>query len=611
MASEFHFSPRPNRAHEIHWRPWGPQAFQEAQQQEKPVLLGISAVWCHWCHVMDETSYSDDQVIRMIDERFIPVRVDNDQRPDINARYNMGGWPTTAFLTPEGEVLAGMTYVAPEQFLQALEQISTHYRENRDEIGQKMAELRDQRQRAVAEMGGQGEISDQVLQDVLSAIGDVYDPVHGGFGTQPKFPHLDTIDLLLYAHLRRDDPDLLHMARKTLERMAGGGVFDEVWGGFFRYATNRDWSVPHFEKMLEDNAGLLRNVLRLFRITGEQDHAKVANSVIEYLDTWLSDPDTGAFYGSQDADEEFYALDAEARAKREAPYVDKTIYTSWNAMAASAYLEASWILDRPELSERALRTLDFLWERVHVAGEGMYRYHDGEPKQSGLLGDQALTALALLDAYEVAGEPAYIDRALELAGLLEERFADADGGGFFDVWESHDSLGRLDTRQKPLSENASCAQLFLRLERHTHDRRFGEVAGRTLAQYVGQQERMGHFAAAYAGVADRYLHPQADVTLVGALSSLAELHQAALRLDVPDRSVQLLDPERDRERLAALSLPAEPAPAAYVCYGTMCSAPVRTVQELKEAVEQMRQQADAARPGELTAVAEVDPETAD
>ncbi len=246
-----------------------------------------------------------------------------------------------------------------------------------------------------------------------------------------------------------------------------------------------------------------------------------------------------------------------------------------------------------------------------MVGEDAEAAEDRQPKQSGLLGDQALTALALLDAYEVAGEPAYIDRALELAGLLEERFADADGGGFFDVWESHDSLGRLDTRQKPLSENAYCAQLFLRLERYTHDRRFGEVAGRTLAQYVGQQERMGHFAAAYAGVADRYLHPQADVKLVGVPSSLAELHQAALRLDVPDRSVQLLDPERDRERLAALSLPAEPAPAAYVCYGTMCSAPVRTVRELKDAVEQMRQQADAARPGELTAVAEVDPETAD
>ncbi len=611
MASQFHFSPRPNRAHEISWRPWGAEAFQEAQEQDKPVLLGISAVWCHWCHVMDETSYSDDQVLRLIDERFIPVRVDNDQRPDINARYNMGGWPTTAFLTPDGEVLAGMTYVPPEQLRQVLEQISTHYRENRDEIGRKMAELRGQRQRAVAEMGAQGEVSDQILQDVLAAINDVYDPVHGGFGDEPKFPHTDAVDLLLYAHLRRDDPDLLHMARKTLERMAAGDVFDRVWGGFFRYATNRDWSVPHFEKMLEDNANLLRNVLRLFRVTGEQQHAEVAGRVIEFLDAWLSDGATGAFYGSQDADEEFYALDAEARARREAPYVDRTAYTSWNAMAASAYLEASWTLDRPELRDRARRVLDFLWEHVRAPGEGMYRYHDGEPRQLGLLGDQAFTALALLDAYEVSGEPVYFDRALELAGLLEDRFADAQGGGFFDVWEEHDSLGRLSTRQKPLSENAACAQLFLRLERLTHERRFGELAGRTLAQFVGQQEGMGHFAAVYARVADSYLHPQVEVKLVGPADDLAELHGAALRLRLPDRTVQLLDPARDGERLAALALPPDPAPAAYVCYGTACSAPVRTVQELEATVEQMRQQADAAHPGELTAVAEVDPETAD
>ena len=135
----FHFSPRPNRAHEIRWRPWSPEAFEEARREDKPILLAISAVWCHWCHVMDETTYSDEQVIRLINERFVPVRVDNDQRPDVNARYNMGGWPTTAFLTPDGEVLSGATYVPPEQFRQALEQVSSYYREHRDDIAQKVA----------------------------------------------------------------------------------------------------------------------------------------------------------------------------------------------------------------------------------------------------------------------------------------------------------------------------------------------------------------------------------------------------------------------------------------------------------------------------------------
>ena len=609
--SPFHFSPRPNRAHEIDWRTWGAVAFQEAQKEDKPILLGISAVWCHWCHVMDETSYSDEGVIRLINERFVPVRVDNDQRPDVNARYNMGGWPTTAFLTPDGEAITGMTYVPPDQFRETLEQISTYYRENREEIGRKVAEQLERRKRAMAEMGGRGELSDQVLQDVLTAINDVYDPVHGGFGSEQKFPHTESVDLLLYAHLRRGDPDLLHMARKTLEQMAAGGVFDQVWGGFFRYATNRDWSVPHFEKMLEDNALLLRNYLRLFRTTGDAAHGETARRVIDYLDGWLSDSETGAFYGSQDADEEFYALDADARAGREQPYIDPTVYTSWNALAASAYLEASWTLDRPELRDRALRTLDFLWERVQGPGKGMYRYHDGEPHVVGLLGDQAYTALALIDAYQVTGEPIYLERALELATLLEERFADAQSDAFFDVWEGHESLGRLGLRQKPLAENTACAQLFLRLEQYTRERRYGEVAGRTLAHFTGSQESMGHFASGYARVVDAHLHPQAEIKLVGALEEVADLHHAALRLPVPDRTVQLLDPARDGDRLTALALPSEPAPVAYVCYGTVCSAPVRTVEELEATVAQMREQADVTRPAELTAAAEVDPETAD
>ena len=620
-SPQFHFSPRPNRAHEIDWRPWGEEAFQEARQQDKPILLGISAVWCHWCHVMDETSYSDEQVIRLINEGFIPIRVDNDQRPDVNARYNMGGWPSTAFLTPDGEVLAGLTYAPPEQFRQVLDQMTGHYRENRDEISKKVAELQQKRRQAEAEMGGQGELSDQVFEDVLAAINDVYDPVHGGFGSQPKFPHTESIDLLLYAHLRRNDPDLLHMARKTLEQMAAGGVFDDVWGGFFRYATNRDWSVPHFEKMLEDNANLLPNFLRLYRISGDEKHAGSARRIIEYLDTWLSDAETGAFFGSQDADEEFYALDADARAQRQAPYVDHTVYTSWNALAISGYLEASWTLGRPDLRDRALRALDYLWERLREPGRGMYRYSDPDTSGHilGLLGDQVFTALALLDAYEVVGEPAYLDRALELASLMEERFADQDRGGFFDVWEGHESLGRLDMRQKPLGENAACARLFLRLERCTHERRYQELAGKTLQHFAGLQQGMGHFAAAFARAADSYLHPQADVKLVGPIDALADLHRAALRLRVPDRTVQLLDPTRDSERLVALSLPPlaassaepEPAPAAYVCYGTVCSAPVRTVEELEATVEQMRSQAENVRTGELTAVAEIDNETAD
>jgi len=237
--TQFHFSPRPNRAHEIRWREWGDEAFAEAKGEDKPVLLALSAVWCHWCHVMDETSYSDPGVISYVNQHFVPVRVDNDQRPDINARYNLGGWPTTAFLTPDGELMTGGTYIPPEAMLEHLPKIVTQYKSSREEIAHKLEEMRQRRAEAAA---ARGDLSPAIFDNVVRAAVQSYDPVFGGFGEAPKFPHADSIDLLLYAHRRNGDPDLLHMARKTLEFMTAGGVFDHEWGGFFRYATQRDWS---------------------------------------------------------------------------------------------------------------------------------------------------------------------------------------------------------------------------------------------------------------------------------------------------------------------------------------------------------------------------------
>ncbi|MCH7576950.1 MAG: thioredoxin domain-containing protein [Chloroflexi bacterium] len=590
--TKFHFSPRQNRAHEINWREWSPEAFQEAKAQDKPILLSLSAVWCHWCHVMDETSYSDPGVISYINEHYVPVRVDNDQRPDINARYNMGGWPTTAFLTPEGELMTGGTYIPPESMLEHLPKIAVQYKSSREEIARKMGEIRQQRA-ATASPKAEADLSPDIFDNIVRAVAQSYDPVFGGFGEAPKFPHTDSIDLLLYAHRRNRDPDLLHMARKTLEFMSAGGVYDKEWGGYFRYATNRDWSEPHYEKMLEDNVGLLHNLLTLYRITGDEAHAASATGVIDYLDAKLRDPEHGFFYGSQDADEEFYKLPAAEREKLPEPYIDHTFYTSWNALAASAYLEASWTLDRPELREAALQALDFAWENCRRTGDGqtaMYRYYDGSPHVPGLLGDQAYTARALLDAHEASGDSAYLGRAEELARLLLDRFADKDGGGFFDVWEEGDSLGRLAERQKSVQDNAVCAELFIRLHHLTRNQEYRQVAQATLEAFAPSYHTLGYFAAGYAKQVDLLLNPPAEVNIVGAPKddSVRALHLAALSLDLPYRVVQLLDPERDAARLEALFLPPEPAPAAYVCLGTTCSAPVTDPATLPETIEKMR-----------------------
>ena len=598
--AQFHFSPRPNRAHEIAWQTWSAAAFERAQRDDKPVLLGISAVWCHWCHVMDETSYSDSDVIGLINDRFVAIRVDNDQRPDINARYNMGGWPTTAFLTPAGEVMAGMTYIPPDQMRDTLNQVSTYYKDNKASIEEKIAGIMANRERAsVAERGEGGEdaLSDQILRDVLHAAQDGYDPVFGGFGNEPKFPHSDAIDLLLHVYLRDADRDALHMARKTLEHMCSGGTYDQDWGGFYRYSTKRDWSVPHYEKMLEDNAGQLRNLLKLYRISDNDENRRYIDFTIAYLDAWLSDPATGAFYGSQDADEELYPLPNEERKKFAAPYVDKTVYTSWNAMAIAAYLDASWTCGRPELRERAQRALDFLWQRLHTEADGMFRFLGADgPKIPGLLGDQAWMALACLDAYEVAGRPQDLERATQLAAFMSERLA-VDGGGFRDTPPEHETLGRLAQPQTPVKENSIAARVFIRLARLTHDERYEAIARAALARFTHVAESQGYFAAEYAKAVDLLLNPGAEVKIVAPAGDAdgRALLAAALTLPVADRVIRMID-AADAGALAAEGLPAHPAPAAYVCYGTLCSAPVTTPGDLFEIVERTKQAYESTRP---------------
>src|SRR5579875_2547188 len=253
MMQDLHFSPRPNRAHEIAWRPWEAATFAQAQAEDKPILLAISAVWCHWCHVMDETSYSDPEVIETINERFIPIRVDNDRRPDVNARYNMGGWPTTAILTPEGDPITGGTYIPPSQLKRTLDQVAELYKTHKAEIAERIKQLEP---KAAPPPGSVGDLHPNMVARVVEEIADGFDPEYGGFGYEPKFPQTDALELLLLEYRRSralgsPDERLYNMLAKTALGMARGGMYDHVEGGFFRYSTTRDWSVPHFEKMAE------------------------------------------------------------------------------------------------------------------------------------------------------------------------------------------------------------------------------------------------------------------------------------------------------------------------------------------------------------------------
>src|SRR6202162_1340105 len=402
MTGEFHFSPRPNRAAEINWRPWSAGAFEEAKATGRPILLSISAVWCHWCHVMDETTYSHAGIIDLINREYVPIRVDNDVRPDINQRYNMGGWPSTAFLTSSGDILTGATYLPPDQMADALTRIAGYYLTNQPEIASRVLEARKRAASGVARSAAS--LDDALVDSVLGAVTRAYAPEHGGFGNAPKFPQTDAILLLLEQSQLRGDPALRQMAVHTLEKMAGGGTYDHVEGGFFRYSTTQDWSVPHFEKMLEDHAGLVSAVA----LAGMDD---VLDSTTRYLDTVLRDQKTGLYAGSQDADEHYYSLDADERGPANAPFVDRRVYTSWNAALAIAYLDAAVRRDRPKLQEHAAKMLERLFRDRYKAGEGLTHTDSAR----GQLGDQVWGLWAAVRAHQAGLGERWLPTARDVA----------------------------------------------------------------------------------------------------------------------------------------------------------------------------------------------------
>src|SRR5438067_2137279 len=383
--AEFHFSPRPNRAGEIAWRPWGDAAFAEARSEDKPVLLAISAVWCHWCHVMDETSYSDGEVIRGINERFVPIRVDNDERPDVNRRYNMGGWPTTAFLTPDGEILNGATYIPPDAMRHYVAEVADVWRDKRDELEPRLREMKEHAAHEAAQRPG--DLDRGIVDAIAALIRGQYDPEFGGFGREPKFPQPKLLRFLLDEYRRSASEDVAAMLHKTLGAMASGGMYDPPEGGFFRYSTTRAWGVPHFEKMLEDNAELLGLYAEAHRTFPSAGYDRVARDVIRWMDATLWREDAQAFAGSQDADEHYYALDAAGRAAHGSPFVDRRIYAGWNALAASAYLAASNALGDPAPHARAAAVMRSLGTRMWD-GRALAHVDPGDgPELRGLLAD--------------------------------------------------------------------------------------------------------------------------------------------------------------------------------------------------------------------------------
>ncbi|MGA7850656.1 MAG: thioredoxin domain-containing protein [Terriglobales bacterium] len=352
---------RSARHQPIRWHEFGEEAFAAARAANKPVLLDIGAVWCHWCHVMDRESYDDAEVAAIVNEHYIAVKVDRDERPDIDSRYQaavsalsgQGGWPLTAFLTPDGKPFYGGTYFPPvdgygrPSFKRVLLSIAAAYREKHGEVLEQAQMVESAIARAESASAGGGKVSAAVVDAIVDSARQMFDAVNGGFGSAPKFPHPAMLDLVMEEYVRAsrldgalrpgsgqapprhhtdrgtDDDDLRTIFVHTLEKMARGGVYDQLAGGFHRYSVDERWIVPHFEKMCYDNSELLKNYVHAYQATGDEFFAGVARDIIRWMDEWLSDRAHGGFYASQDAD---YSMD------------DDGDYFTWTLAEAKAAL---------------------------------------------------------------------------------------------------------------------------------------------------------------------------------------------------------------------------------------------------------------------------------
>jgi hypothetical protein len=679
------------------WHEWGVEAFARAKSEGKPVLLDIGAVWCHWCHVMDRESYENTEVATILNEHFVAVKVDRDERPDVDARYQMavaalagqGGWPLTVFLTSDGKPFYGGTYFPPEDafgrpsFRRILHAISEAYRERRAEVEEESRNLMHVLEHGEGSQGQGGEFSPRVVEQMVQSALGSFDRVNGGFSQAPKFPHPPAVDLLLDWYARTGEDQVRHVAATTLEKMARGGVYDQLAGGFHRYSVDERWCVPHFEKMAYDNSELLKNYAHAYQVTRHEFFAEVARDILRWLREVLSDRQLGGYYGSQDADinleddgdyftwtldearavltsdeltlaaayydigergemhhdprrnvlwvaKTLEELSAEhslsvaqvhaalttikqkmyaARLLRPAPFLDRTLYTGWNALLISASLQAARALGEREDVAFALRSLDrLLAEAVDGAGNDhagglrhviAYAETGNAERPAGLLDDYAYTVLALLDAYEASGELGYFTRAEKLAGQMIERFGDHEAGGFFDAEPQAEAIGALATRRKPFQDsptpagNPSAAIALLRLHALNGDDHLREVAQKTLEQFAGAAEQFGIYAATY-GVAAVWLgRPHIQVIVIGEGADADALEDAALsRFAINLTVLRVRDAARIGECLPAPlaetigQLPGTGKAVAVQCSGFTCQPPTTDPAELASLLDE-------------------------
>ena len=556
------------------WNDWGEEAFERAREAGRPVLLFLRASWCRWCRDLETRVLSEPAVRRALAERVVPVMVDKDRRPDVDSRYRRAGWPTLALLDAEGHVLSTGNYMEAEELLEQIERAVARGAAPKPVDGAEPGDGADPTSpappspRAPRESSLSLALVDEVRDDLLRTA----DPVNGGWGIRHKFPHPEALHFLIVRWTQTGDQETLDVVLRTLRCMQRGEIHDRVEGGFYRYATQPDWSVPHHEKMLDSNAKRLLSYAEAYQALGDESFQETARGILDWMQATLLDERTGAFHNSQDADPTYAHLGTrEARGRHGAPETDPTIFTNYNANAAVALLKASVVLDEDSLRERALGVLGFLMEQMFDPRFGMYHYWDGTYNLPGMLTDQATTLRALIEAMHYAGDNRYLDRAERIAQLALEHLRTPDGA-FFDTRHDPHAWGELRERNTSILDNAVMAEALIRLAHMTRDADLREQGRRTLEAFLYDYRRYGHHVAAYARAVNLLLLPPLHVTVVGPRDAdrTRELRRAALEPYVANRVVQTIDPDQDRELFERTGLPrpaGERVARAYVDQG--------------------------------------------
>jgi uncharacterized protein YyaL (SSP411 family) len=604
----------------VHWYPWGDEALALAREEDRPILLSIGYAACHWCHVMAHESFEDAGTAGLMNERFVNVKVDREERPDLDAVYmeavvamsGQGGWPMTVFLTPAGEPFYGGTYYPPEprhglpSFRQVLEAVAEAWRDRRDDVARSAAQLVEAVRRSGELRPSLEPLTEPVLAGAVRGLAAAFEPAHGGWGRAPKFPNAPALEFLL----RRPDEAALAMVRKTLDEMAAGGLYDLLGGGFHRYSVDDRWLVPHFEKMLYDNALLAPAYLHAWLVTGEERYREIARATVEYMLRELALPE-GGLASAQDADtngvegltftwtaeegapaellepfehgrsilrgdldEETRARLFELREQRPKPLRDDKAIASWNGLALAALAEGGRRLERPDWLEAARALGEFLLGPLSdEEGRLLRSWRDGRTSGAAFLDDYANVAHGLLELHVSTGDPRWLHEANRLARLAVELFGDEEHGGFF---LSPASGERLVARTKELDDhplpsgNSMLAHVLLRLARIYGDDEL-ERRGVSVLRLVRSALERAPTAFGWAlATLDLHLSRPRELAIVGPVDS--EVARAALAPWQPT-TVVAVGPAEGVPLLAGKTL-VDGLPAVYACERFACRAPV-------------------------------------